>query len=166
MCIFMCMCNNFVLSSLCFGVPVVFMYIGEICSTLLCQYKFGFGFGCNTCLRKMMDNLSENVQLLLYMASWNTNIILLTHRGRAKMAATLQTTLVKCIFNDNVRTSNNFSPKFVLKYHIDNFPALVHRMAGRQPRGDKALSEPTMFSLLKHIYLTRPQWVNCPIYNQ
>ena len=37
-------------------------------------------------------------------------------------------------------------------------------MAWRQP-GDKPLSEPMMVSLLMHIYVTRPQWVNghiCP----
>ena len=32
-------------------------------------------------------------------------------------------------------------------------------MAWRRP-GDKPLSEPMLVSLLKHIYVTRPQWVN------
>ena len=33
-------------------------------------------------------------------------------------------------------------------------------MAWRRP-DDKPLSEPMMVSLLTHIYVTRPQWVNC-----
>ena len=37
-------------------------------------------------------------------------------------------------------------------------PALVQIMAWRRP-GDKPLSEPTMVSLLMHIWVTWPQWV-------
>ena len=39
------------------------------------------------------------------------------------------------------------------------FPALVQIMAWRRS-GDKPLSEPMMVSLLTHICVTRPQWVN------
>ena len=42
---------------------------------------------------------------------------------------------------------------------INNIPTLVQVMAWRQP-GDKPLSEPRMESLLTHICVTRPQWVN------
>ena len=42
---------------------------------------------------------------------------------------------------------------------FNKFPALVQIMACRQP-GDKPLSEPMMESLLMHICVTRPQWVN------
>ena len=49
--------------------------------------------------------------------------------------------------------------KFVPKVQIHNIPALVQIMAWRWP-GDKALSEPMMVSLLTHICVTQPQWVN------
>ena len=54
---------------------------------------------------------------------------------------------------------NIFSLKFVPKCPINNIPALVQIMAWRRP-GDKPLSEPVMVSLLTHICVTRPQWVN------
>ena len=46
-----------------------------------------------------------------------------------------------------------------LRFEINNIPALVQIMVWRQP-GDKPLSEPMMVSLLRHICVTRPQWVN------
>ena len=49
--------------------------------------------------------------------------------------------------------------KFVLKFGISNIPALVQIMAWRWP-GNKPLSEATMVSLLTHICVIRPQWVN------
>ena len=61
--------------------------------------------------------------------------------------------------NENVRISINISLKFVPKGPINNNPALVQIMAWRRS-GDKPLSEPMMFSLLTHICVTRPQWVN------
>ena len=51
------------------------------------------------------------------------------------------------------------SLKFVPSGHIHNIPALVQIMAWRRP-GDKPLSEPIMVSLLMHICITQPQWVN------
>ena len=51
------------------------------------------------------------------------------------------------------------SLKFVPKGPINNIPALVQIMAWRRP-GDKPISEPMMVSLLAHICVTRPQWVN------
>ena len=68
---------------------------------------------------------------------------------RDNMATISQTTL-----------SNAFSwIKFVPKGPINNIPALVQIMAWRPP-GDKQLSEAMMISLLTHICVTRPQWVN------
>ena len=55
--------------------------------------------------------------------------------------------------------SIDISLKFVPKGPINNIPALVQIMAWRRP-GDKPLSEPMMVSLLTHICVTRPQWVN------
>ena len=67
---------------------------------------------------------------------------------------------IQCIyFNENGCISINVSVKFVPKGQISNIPALVQIMAWRRP-GDKPLSEPVMISLLTHICVTRPQWVN------
>ena len=66
----------------------------------------------------------------------------------------------KCIFlNVNIRISIKISLKFVPKGQINNIPALVQIMAWRRS-GDKPLSEPMMISLLTHICVTRPQWVD------
>ena len=64
--------------------------------------------------------------------------------------------IFRCIFvNENVWSSIKISLKFVLKGPINNIPALVQIMAWRRP-GDK----PMIVSLLTHICVTRPQWVN------
>ena len=73
--------------------------------------------------------------------------------------------IFKYIFNfvnENVWVSIKISLKYVPNYSINNIPALVHMMAWRWP-GDKPLSEPVMVSLLTHIWVTRPQWVNAKI---
>ena len=49
--------------------------------------------------------------------------------------------------------------KCVRKVRINNIPSLVQIMAWRRP-GNKPLSEPMMVSLLTHICVIRPQWVN------
>ena len=68
--------------------------------------------------------------------------------------------IFNCIFlNENVRILIKISLKFVPKDPINNIPTLVQVMAWRRP-GDKPLSEPMMVSLLTHICVTRPQWVN------
>ena len=67
--------------------------------------------------------------------------------------------IFKCIFfNENVWISLKISLKFVPNIWINSIPALVQIMAWRRP-GDKPLSEPMVFCLLTHIYVTRPQWV-------
>ena len=53
----------------------------------------------------------------------------------------------------------NTSLKFVPKVRINNIPILVQIIAWRRP-GDKPLSGPAMVSLLTHICVTRPQWIN------
>ena len=55
--------------------------------------------------------------------------------------------------------SIGISPKFVPNGYIYNIPALVQITDWRRS-GDKPLSEPTMVSLLTHIYLIRLQCVN------
>ena len=67
--------------------------------------------------------------------------------------------IFKWIFlNENVWISNKISLKFVPKVPINNIQALVQIMAWSRS-GDKPLSEPMMDSLLTHICVTRPQWV-------
>ena len=61
--------------------------------------------------------------------------------------------------NENVLLAIKISLKFVPKGPIGNIPALVQIMAWCR-LGDKPLSEPMMVSLLTHICVTRPQWVN------
>ena len=61
--------------------------------------------------------------------------------------------------NENVWITIKISLKFVPKGPINNIPALVQIMAWRR-LGDKPLSEPMLVSLLMHICVTRPQWVN------
>ena len=68
-------------------------------------------------------------------------------------------TFNRIFVNANARISIKFSLKFVPKGPINNIPALVQIMAWHRP-GDKPLSEPVMVSLLTHICVTRPQWVN------
>ena len=68
--------------------------------------------------------------------------------------------ILKCIFLDeNVWISIKISFKFVPNGPINNISALVEIMAWRWP-GEKPLSEPMMVSLLMHICVVRPQWVN------
>ena len=68
--------------------------------------------------------------------------------------------IFKSIFlNENIRISLKISLKFVPKVQNNNILALVQIMAWRRP-GDKPSSEPMMVSLLTHICVTRPQWVN------
>ena len=68
-------------------------------------------------------------------------------------------TFKRIFSNDNVRILIKISLKFNPKGPIINIPALVQIMAWRRP-GDKPLSEPMLVSLLTHICVTLPQWVN------
>ena len=68
-------------------------------------------------------------------------------------------TFKRIFLNENVRISIKISLKFVPKGPIIINPALVQIMAWRRS-GDKPLSEPMMVSLLTHICVTRPQWVD------
>ena len=68
-------------------------------------------------------------------------------------------TFKRIFLNENVIISMKISLKFVPKGPINNIPALVQIMTRRRP-GDKPLSEAMMASLLTHICVTRPQWVN------
>ena len=68
--------------------------------------------------------------------------------------------IFKCIFkNENVWISVKISLEFIPTGPINNIPAMVQIMALRR-LGNKPLSEPIMVSLLTHICVTRPRWVN------
>ena len=76
------------------------------------------------------------------------------------MASIFKTEIFKYIFlNENVLILLKISLKFVPKVPVTNIPALIQIMAWRRP-GDKPLSKPMMVSLLMHICITPPQWVN------
>ena len=67
--------------------------------------------------------------------------------------------IFKCIFlNENQWISIKMPLKFVPNVWISNIPALIQIMAWCRP-GDKPLSGPMMVSLLTHVCVTRPQWV-------
>ena len=70
-----------------------------------------------------------------------------------------QTTFSNVFFNGNIWISIKISLKFVPKGPINNISALVQIMAWCRP-GNKSLPKPMMASLLTHICVTRPQWVN------
>ena len=59
----------------------------------------------------------------------------------------------------SVLISLKISIKFVHIVRFNNIPALVEIMDWRRP-GAKPLSEPRIVSLLTHICITRPLWVN------
>ena len=82
-----------------------------------------------------------------------------TLRPRRNGCPFADNTFKRIFLNENVRIAIWISLKFVRKGPINNIPALIQKMAWRQ-LGDKPLSEPMMVSLLTHIWVTRPQWVN------
>ena len=90
---------------------------------------------------------------------WAPGLNELTNWGRDKMAAISQTTfwyifsLIKIL-----EFRLKFHWKFVPRGPINNILPLVQIMAWRRP-GDKPLSEPMMVRLLRHLCVTRPQWV-------
>ena len=67
--------------------------------------------------------------------------------------------IFKCIFfNENVWICLNILLKFVPKVKSNNITTLIQKVAWHRP-GNKPLSEPMMASLLTHICVTLPQWV-------
>ena len=82
----------------------------------------------------------------------------LTDRRRDKMAVILRN-IFQCFFlNENVWISLNISLKFIIKFRINNNPALVQKMASRRP-GHNPLSDSVPVSLPTHICVTRSKWV-------
>ena len=87
------------------------------------------------------------------------NIFFNTLRPRQHERHLGDDTLKSIFLNENVIILIKISLKFVPKGPSNNIPALVQIMAWRW-LGDKPLSEAMMVSLLMHICVTRPQWVN------
>ena len=111
----------------------------------------------------MVDTIIHDVSTLLYTCVMGASLmrpLVNTLRPRQN-GLHFPDDIFKCIFlNENERISIKISLKFVPKIPINNIPALVQIMAWRRP-GDKPLSEPMTVSLLTHICVNRPQWVNC-----
>ena len=108
------------------------------------------------CVERAATRLSNTDWLLAPRRKW-LFVDSLTHWGRDKMAAVSQTTL--SIAFSWMKMFEFKSLKFVPEGPINFIPALVQIMAWRRP-GDKPLSELMMVSLLTHICVIRPQWVN------
>ena len=93
------------------------------------------------------------------LATWPLNAQLNTSRPRQN-GCHFPNDIFKLIFlNENVWVLIKIPLKFVPMGPIKNIPALDQIMAWRRP-GDKPLSQPMMVSLLTHICVTRPQWIN------
>ena len=82
-----------------------------------------------------------------------------TLRPRQNGRLSADDTFKRIFLNGNNRISIKIALKFVPKGLFNNIPVLVLIMVWRRP-GDKPLSEPMMVRSLKHICVTRPQWVN------
>ena len=90
---------------------------------------------------------------------WCLFSTVITLRPRKNGRRFADDTFKRIFFNENVRILMKISLKFVPEGPFNNIPALVQIMAWRRS-GDKPLSEPMIVSLLTHICVTRPQWVN------
>ena len=97
---------------------------------------------------------------IMVMGMWTTNHNCWLRNIRDKIATISQVT-----FSNVISWKKIF--EFQLKYHwsksvpkgpTNNIPALVQMLAWRRP-GDKPLSEPVVVSLLTHVCVTWPEWV-------
>ena len=104
-------------------------------------------------------NVNFSPPMVAYMRRWIitgfVHTLCLTQNGRH-----FPYDIFKCILlNENMWIFFKILLNFVHKGPINNTPALSQIMAWRQP-GDKALSDPLKVSLLTHIRVTWPRWVN------
>ena len=91
---------------------------------------------------------------------WFCCIWLLYTLGPRQIGRHFPDDIFKCIFwYENVWIAIKISLMFVPMSPSNNIPALFQIMAWRLP-GDKPLSETMLVSLLTHICVSRPQWVN------
>ena len=114
----------------------------------------------------IINSMNKEVQLaLLYSVQQSQLNFLNTLRPRQD-GRCFPDDNFQCIFlNEDVWIFIKIPLNFVSKspINITGIPALVQVMAWRQP-GDKPLSEPVMVSLLTHLCVTWPQWVNVQIF--
>ena len=96
---------------------------------------------------------------VMYMALHMIDKAVNTLRPRQHGCHFADDTLKRIFLNKKLWISIKISLKFVPKSPVDNIPALFQIMAWRRP-GDKPLSEAMMVSLLTHICVAWPQWVN------
>ena len=108
-----------------------------------------FGFPCVNIYKKSFVHIATFSTALVVYVPMRISYKYILHCAMCCLAAS----------NENVWISLKISLKFVSWVRIDNIPSLVQIMAWRQP-GDKPSSESRMISLLTHICVTRPHWVN------
>ena len=96
---------------------------------------------------------------LMTSHSINTQFFLNTLRPRQDGHHFPDDIFKRIFFNEIIWTPIKISLKFVPSGPITNIPALVQIMAWRRS-GHKPLSESMVVSLLTHICVTLPQWIN------
>ena len=114
---------------------------------------------------KNIENFVDGKLALVHVIAWCrqvptftcTTINSLKPRQNGRLFA--DDTFKRIFLNENIIIPIKISLKFVPKGPINYNPALVQIMAWRRS-GDRPLSEPMKVSLLTHICVTRPQWVN------
>ena len=108
----------------------------------------------------LLFTMCMDLWILIYMCCGTLSLTHLLLDKKAQNGRHFTDDIFLCIFvNEKYCILIKISLTFVPRGPIDNIPALVQVMAWRRP-GDKPLSEPMMGSLLTHICVTRPQWVN------
>ena len=106
------------------------------------------------CYNKFNTPVSQMTSYSVWCSLW-LNILRPRQNGRH-----FADDIFKSIFlNENAWITLKISLKFVSKVRINNIPALVQTLAWRG-QGDKTLAELMMASLLTHICVTWPQWVD------
>ena len=117
----------------------------------------GFKVNIDICCLRMLSKPLEETLLweFVFISYIHFNTLRLRQNG-----CHFPDNIFKCIFlNENVWILLRISLKFLLKFQINNIPAMVQIMAWCRP-GNKPLSEPIMVSLLMHICAIRLQCVN------
>ena len=107
----------------------------------------------------MLTSIRSLIKEIIFVINTLPVIEGLTHWGRDKMAANWQATFsnafswIKCL---------NFDYNFTeVCYQGSNWHyAIIGQIMAWRWTGGKPLSEPMMVSLMMHICVTRPQWVN------
>ena len=124
------------------------------CTLLWRDNKMAVCSYCNTRL-----SVTQSWWIFSRSQSPQNNIISLTHWGRDKSTPFRRRHFQMHFLEWKCINLIDISLKFVPEGRINNIQALVQIMAWCW-LGDKPLSELMMVSLLTHICVTQPQWVN------